>query len=157
MPDAVIAESEGVVLGVGEVLELDEVAVLGDSTGGEDDVVQADVMVASPRATARPTHLNSRLTLHPLRHIRNHLGSNAPSMQQSMSGSANRPQAVLRARGVGPSGAQTLLIGLAGPLPSRDRRTVASDESCQGRAGWTAWNHTTHRQPLDSGGLLAYP
>ena len=68
-PDELVADPEEVELAdaVG-VVEFDEAAVLDDSTAGEDDVVQADVTVPSPRTTAMPAHLNPRPTLHPLTH-----------------------------------------------------------------------------------------
>src|SRR5689334_17565535 len=64
MPDAVVAEPEDAELvDVAGVAELDKAAVVDDdSAGGDDDVVQADVTVGSPRTTATPTHLNARPT-----------------------------------------------------------------------------------------------
>jgi hypothetical protein len=69
-PVAVVAKPEDVeAVDVVGVVELDETAVVDDdSTGGDDDVVQADAMVASPRTTATPTQLNPRPTPHPLTH-----------------------------------------------------------------------------------------
>ena len=70
MPDAVVAEPVDVeLLGVVGLVELDNDAVADDdSTGGDDEVVQADIVMARASATATPTQPNRRPTLSPLTH-----------------------------------------------------------------------------------------
>jgi hypothetical protein len=72
MPDTLVAVPEDVDgADVVLVVEPDGVsAVDDDSTGSEEDVVQADVIAARPRATAMPTRRNLRPTLNPLTHPR---------------------------------------------------------------------------------------